>query len=189
MLVVRAGLLLSHPLRRIANGANGVGGDLVILDPRQLRREDAQAAGRKRRRESDQPRLVHAQMVDAVEHNQRRRIGMIDRRIKPRSNWAVSCRNGQVASGDSLISNSTQHRWFWLIGNQSEYGGGFKVCPDKRLGDQRKHEQREQQDPHRELRTRGDGLTAAADAVGKAAKSAGLVGGRQGSSGRGGGRG
>ena len=64
-----------------------------------------------------------------------------------------------------MIRDVAQYRRPGLVSNDDEHGGSFEMCPDKRLGDQSKHEQREQHDQHRELRARRNGLTTQANAV------------------------
>ena len=61
--------------------------DVVVLDAGQLGGEDAEAAGGHRGGEGNEAGLVHAEMVDAVEHDEGGRVGVIAWACRAAREW------------------------------------------------------------------------------------------------------
>ena len=104
----------------------------VVLDGRQLRCKYAQTARRHRRSERDQPRLIHAQVMHPMQHDERRRIRLACGCVQPRADRAAGERQHDVCRGDATGDQPVQRCGDGLVSNEIEHGNGMQVCAQRR---------------------------------------------------------
>ncbi len=82
-------LLGGEPCGGIADGVDGVGTDVVVLDVGEFRGEDSEAAGGHGGGEGDEAGLIDTEIVDAVEDDDGGRVGAMDRGVEASADGAV----------------------------------------------------------------------------------------------------
>jgi hypothetical protein len=132
---------VGHPLGGLPDGGDGVAADVVVLHVRQLGGEYAEAAGGHGGGEGDEARLVHAEVVDAVENDERGSVGMTDRGIEASTDGAGGERESEVAGGDGLGDQAAEERGDGLVGDEIEDGYRLQMGVEEGQGDQGEKEQ------------------------------------------------
>ena len=102
-----------------------MGVDLVVLDAGEFGGEHAQSTGGDGRGEGDQAGLVHAEVVDAVQHNQRGGVGMFAGCVEARADRAAGQRERDLGGGDWFGDDAAQQRRDRLVGDEVQHGDGL----------------------------------------------------------------
>ena len=118
---------MGEPGGGVADGVDGAGADVVVLDGRKLGGEDAQAAGGHGGGEGDEAGLVHAEVVDAVEDDEGGGVGLADRRVEACADGAAGEWEGDVGGGDAAGDEPAERGGDGLVGDEIEYGDGLEV--------------------------------------------------------------
>jgi hypothetical protein len=108
-----------------------VGVDVVVLDAGQFGREHAEAAGGHGGGEGDHARLVHAEVVDAVEDDDAGRIGVELRRVEAGANGSAGQRQRDDLALDGLEGDVAQQRRHLLVGDEIEHGERLQMRLDE----------------------------------------------------------
>ena len=134
--------LFGEPLGGLADGADGGGADVVILDVGKLWGEDAEAAGGHGGGEGLKAGLVDAEMVDAVQDDEGGGVLLLDfGKVKAGADGTGFGGDGKFFGRDGVGDDVADKGWDGVAGDLVEDGDGFEVIFDKGPGGEEENDE------------------------------------------------